>query len=95
LNPLSHYSLEFFGKATNIKSNNVEKIKTEHYGMSGGGLWYIDIGVDEEKGQLTSDATLIGIMTEFRRAKYDCLIANRIEIVLASIHNNEGEKFEE
>ncbi len=94
LNPISHYSLEFLGKAMNIKTNKVEKIRTEHYGMSGGGLWYIDIAFDEEKDEMISDATLIGIMTEFRRAKYDCLIANRIEIVLASIRNNEGEKFD-
>ncbi|MES2395413.1 MAG: hypothetical protein V4549_05395 [Bacteroidota bacterium] len=94
LNPLSHYVLEFIGKATNIKTNKVEKIKTEHYGLSGGGLWYIDIGFDEKKEELISEATLIGILTEFRRAKHDCLIANRIEIILASIRNNEGEKFE-
>ncbi len=94
LDPLAHYALEFSGKAMNIKTNKLEKIKTEHYGLSGGGLWYIDIGLDEENGQLVSEAVLIGIMTEFRRAKYDCLIANRIEIVLALIHINEGEKFE-
>lgn len=93
LNPISHYALEFWGKAMNIKTNNVEKIKAEHYGLSGGGLWYIDIGLDEEKGELVSDSILIGIMTEFRRGKYDCLIANRAEIILASIQNNEGEKF--
>jgi hypothetical protein len=90
LDPLAHYSMEFLGKATNIKTNAVEKIKTEHYGLSGGGLWYIDVSLDEEKGELVSDATLIGIMTEFRRAKYDCLIANRIEIILATIKQNEG-----
>ncbi|MCK6648203.1 MAG: hypothetical protein L6Q66_00980 [Bacteroidia bacterium] len=94
LNPLSHYSLEFLGKAVNIKTNKTEKIRTEHYGMSGGGLWYIDIGFDEDKEELVSHAKLIGIMTEFRRSKYDCLIANRIEIVLASIKSNEDEKFE-
>ena len=93
LDPLAHYSMEFLGKAINIQTNKLEKIKTEHYGLSGGGLWYIDIEFDEEKGELISDATLIGIMTEFRRSKYDCLIANRIEIILALIQNNEGENF--
>jgi hypothetical protein len=34
---------------------------------------------------MVSDAALIGIMTEFKREKYDYLIANRIEIVLATI----------
>lgn len=93
LNPISHYALEFWGKATNIKTNKQEKIKTQHYGLSGGGLWYIDIGFDEKNGKIISDATLVGIMTEFRRAKYDCLIANRIEILLASIRKNEKEEF--
>jgi len=89
---LSHYALEFKGKAVNIKTGMVDKIKTEHYGLSGGGLWYTHIEFDEEKGEMVSQAFLIGIMTEFRRSKYDCLIANRIEIVLASIRNNEKEK---
>ena len=93
LNPISHYVLEFLGKAINIRSNKLEKIKTQHYGLSGGGLWYIDIGFDEDNAKIISDAILIGIMTEFRRDKYDCLIANRIEIILALISNNEREKF--
>jgi len=93
LNPLTHYVLEFQGKAVNIKTEKFEKIKTEHYGLSGGGLWYIIIDFDEEKNEIVSEAFLIGIMTEFRRNKYDCLIANRIEIILAMIQNNEGVNF--
>ena len=94
LKPLYHYVLEYSGKAINIKTNTHEKIRTEHYGLSGGGLWYIDIGFDEERGVLISEVTLIGILTEFRRSKYSCLIANRMEIVLASIYKNEEAKFE-
>lgn len=87
---LTHYVLEFRGKAINIKTGKSEKIKTEHYGLSGGGLWYIIIEFDEKKGKLVSEAFLIGIMTEFRRGKYDCLIANRMEIILGMIQRNEN-----
>src|SRR5690606_36973993 len=87
---LTHYVLEFRGKAINIKTGKSEKIKTEHYGLSGGGLWYIIIEFDEKKGELVSKAFLIGIMTEFRRGKYDCLIANRMEIILGMIQRNEN-----
>ena len=93
LNTLTHYVLEFQGKAINIKTEQLEKIKTEHYGLSGGGLWYIIIDFDQEKNKIVSEAFLIGIMTEFRRGKYDCLIANRIEIVLTMIQNNESANF--
>ncbi len=92
-NPLSHYILEFKGKAVNIKTGETDKIKTEHYGLSGGGLWYINMEFDEDKDEIVSEAFLIGIMTEFRRNKYDCLIANRVEIVLGLICNNEEEEF--
>jgi len=87
---LTHYVLEFKGRATNIKTGKLEKIKTEHYGLSGSGLWYIVIEFDEDKMELVSEAFLIGIMTEFRRGKYDCLIANRIEIILSMIKENEN-----
>lgn len=88
---LAHYVLEFKGKAINIKTGIEEKIKIEHNGLSGGGLWYAT--VDFDGGKFISEAKLIGIMTEFRKAKYECLIANRIEIVLASLHQNEGLQF--
>lgn len=87
---LIHYVLEFIGKAVNIKTGQLEKIKTEHYGLSGCGLWYITIELDEENEKLTSQAFLIGVMTEFRRGKYDCLLANRIELILAMIQKNEN-----
>ena len=88
LDPLTHYVLEFKGKAANIKTGKPEKIKAEHYGLSGGGLWYTD--VKAYNGKFRSEARLIGIMIEFRKGKYECLIANRMEILLASLYHNEG-----
>ncbi len=90
LNAYSHYVFEFKGKAINTINNQQEKIKTEHYGLSGCGVWYIDIQLKKKK--LCSSAHLIGIMTEFRKGKYECLIGNRLEVVLASIAEHEGVK---
>lgn len=87
LNLVSHYVLEFHGKPVNIKTNKAEKIKTEHYGLSGGGLWYTSMSYKHKR--IVSDAKLIGIMIEFRKGKYQCLIANRIEIILSLIEANE------
>lgn len=86
---LSHYVLEMQGKPINIKTGQPEKLKVEHYGLSGGGLWYTTIELDDQD-IFVSEAHLIGIMTEFRKAKYYSLIANRIETLLAMIHQNEG-----
>lgn len=91
LNPLAHYAFEFQGKAINIKSNQLEKIKTEHYGLSGCGVWYTDIEFEQDK--FRSSAHLIGIMIEFRKGKYECLIGNRMEVILATIERNEGVEF--
>ena len=88
LDPLSHYVLEFQGKPVNIKTGQTEKIKTEHYGLSGGGLWYTKINFIHNR--IVSKAQLIGIMTEFRKGKHECLIANKIEIIMALIEKNEG-----
>lgn len=54
------------------------------------GLWYITIELDEENEKLTSQAFLISIMSEFRRGKFNCLIANRIELLLSMIQKNEN-----
>lgn len=88
---LAHYVLEFKGKAVNIMTHRSEKVKIEHYGLSGGGLWYTTMKLKGSK--IISQAYLIGIMTEFRKGKYECLIANRIEIALASLHRNESLEF--
>jgi hypothetical protein len=89
-NPLTHYVIDIQGKGTNIKTGVYEKIKSEHYGLSGGGLWYTQL--DYKRDKFISDARLIGIMIEFRKGKYHCLIANRIEIILAAIQLHEGVK---
>ncbi len=87
----SHYVMEFKGKGVDIKTGESVKVKTEHYGLSGCGLWLTFMNHDGTK--FNSEAKLIGIMTEFRRGKYDCLIGNRIEVILIALQDFEGLKF--
>ena len=89
-NPLAHYLIDIQGKGMNTKTGIYEKINLEHYGLSGGGLWYTRVDYKREK--FISDARLIGIMIEFRKGKYNCLIANRIEVILAAIQLHESVK---
>lgn len=86
LDPLTHYVLEIKGKGVNIKTGVAEKIKMEPYGLSGGGLWYTTIEYNGKR--FISNAYLIGIMTEFRKGKYECLIANRLELLLQALNRN-------
>lgn len=89
--PMSHFALEFKGKGVDIKTNQTVKVRTEHYGLSGCGLWLTQL--DHDGTKFTSEAKLIGIMTEFRRGKYDCLIGCKIEIILLALRDFEGLKF--
>lgn len=90
LHPLQHYVMLYEGKGINIQSGAHEKFKIEHYGLSGCGLWYINLDINEGDMRMIGEARLLGIMTEFRTGKFQCLIANRLEIVIASIRHNEG-----
>ena len=89
-NPLAHYVIDIQGKGTNTKTGVYEKINLEHYGLSGGGLWYTKL--EHKRDKFISDACLIGIMIEFRKGKYNCLIANRIEVIIAAIQMHESVK---
>jgi hypothetical protein len=80
LNQNEHYVIELLGKATNIKTHEREKVRIQHYGLSGCGLWQT---VLVQKGnKIKATAYLVGIMTEYRSGKYLCLIGNRIHIFL-------------
>ena len=85
------FVLEFKGKGTDIKTGETKKIAGDFYGLSGCGLWFIIVNYNGKEYDL--DYRLIGIMTEFRKGKYYCLIGNRIEIILNEISNTDGLKF--
>ncbi len=56
------------------------RINTDVYGISGCGVWLCLLYQDGDS--IRTDFRLIGIMTEFRKGKYHCLIGDRIELIL-------------
>ena len=85
-NEESSIIMEFKGKGADLKTGELKKIKSDFYGLSGCGLWLIILEHDGKT--YTSDFRLIGIMTEFRKDKFFCLIGNRIEIILHDLKEN-------
>jgi hypothetical protein len=74
------YIFDFKGKGDSIHSGENVKINTDVHGISGCGVWLCILYQDGEK--ISTDYRLIGIMTEFRKGKFHCLIGNRIELLL-------------
>lgn len=101
--PYKYYKLskeDFFivdmkGKGTDIKTGHQDSIDSHFYGISGCGLWYIMYILDTVTNQYSVDYRLIGIMTEFRKGKYFCLIGNKIHLILQASTVIEGFKFKE
>jgi hypothetical protein len=89
------FLIEMNGKHTDLvqpKNKNRNK-PTEFYGLSGGGLWLLDYKINPVTDAKTIDYKLIGILTEFRKGKYYCLIANKIHYILDAFTKFEGFKF--
>ena len=82
--PYEYYKLskeEFFivdmkGKGIDVKTGKKTIVNTHFYGISGCGLWYLIFNLDLNTNQYWVDYRLIGIMTQFKKSKYFCLIAN-------------------
>ena len=83
LKPENHISLEFKGQGKDVVTGDIKKLSGNHYGLSGCGLWLIILN-QNGKGY-DYDFRLIGIMTDFRRGKYDCLFGNHIEQMLMAL----------
>ena len=77
------YILDFAGKGIDIQTDEKSGKIVDPYGMSGCGLWLLTEKPDKET--LNLQYNLIGIMTEFRKGKYHCLIGNRIEIIITAL----------
>ena len=58
-------------------------------------LWYLDFNLDPLTNKYWGDYRLIGIMTEFKKGKYSCLIANKIHLFIDAFKTKEGFKFNE
>ena len=91
LKTISHYILEFKGKGTDVTSGLPNKLNGSHYGLSGCGLWLILLEFDGKK--YIANFRLIGIMTEFRKGKYNCLIGNRIDFLLDVVQKDHNISF--
>ena len=81
------------GKGTDVKTKQPTKIEANFYGISGGGLWFLTYNSDENLNVHSIDYKLIGIMTEFKKGKYYCLIANKIHLILEALTVIEGYEF--
>jgi hypothetical protein len=82
------------GKGEDIETNKKAKVDTHFYGISGCGLWYLLFRKSPD-GKVSVDYRLIGIMTEFKKGKYFCLIANKIHLIIDALTVIEGYKFKE
>lgn len=80
------------GKGTNLTDAEKTKINDKFHGISGCGLWLIFTYKDGEEHKV--DYRLIGIMTEFRKGKFYCLIGNKIQLVVDALNSLEGLKIQ-
>ncbi len=83
------------GKGKDIKTNETSKIDTHFYGISGCGLWLLLFYKNPITGINEVDYRLVGIMTEFKKSKYFCLIANKIYLLIEALKVIEKHKFKE
>lgn len=81
--PKHFYILKMEGKGKDLDSGEKSKINDKFHGISGCGLWLMF--TYKENGEHKVEYRLIGIMTEFRKGKYYCLIGNKIEIVVDAL----------
>jgi hypothetical protein len=101
--PYNYYKLDkndFFivtmkGKGKDLLNNEISSIDSRFYGLSGGGLWLLIYTLDPLTNSYTADYKLIGILTEFKKCKYFCLIANKIHLIINAFKVIEGLKFNE
>ena len=89
------FILDMKGKGTDISTGKPSKIDDQFYGISGCGLWFLIFNNNPTTGELSLDYRLIGIMTEFRKGKYYCLIGNKIRLILNAMTAIDGLKFVE
>lgn len=83
------------GKGTDIKTNKKTKIDTHFYGISGCGLWLLLFDKNPVTGKDEIDYRLVGIMTEFKKSKYFCQVANKIQLLIEALKVIENHKFKE
>jgi hypothetical protein len=89
LKPEFHYIVESRGEGLDLQTGDFKKANIAPHGMCGGGLWYVDYV--QHGATYVPSAYLIGILTEYRTGRYQCLIANRAHLIRDLIRNNPNE----
>lgn len=96
-NPYNYYKLskndwiilKMTGKSQDVVTKEKQPMDTHLHGLSGCGLWLMMPKVNEN----ACDYRLIGIMTDYKKGKYFCLIGNKIYHFLDALTVNENMKF--
>lgn len=84
--PKEHFFItNLHGKATDMFTGKKKKLDSHLNGISGCGLWYIDVTYDSNSKKIGIDYRLIGIVTDLKKAKYYCLVANRIHHIIDAL----------
>lgn len=89
------FIVDIKGKGIDIKSGEKKKINTYFNGISGCGLWLYAIEYNQETDEYDFDYKLIGIMTEYKKGKYFCLVGNKIHHFIDVFRVLEKMKFKE
>jgi len=69
------------GKSQDVTTKEKSPMDTHFYGLSGCGLWLMMPNMEEN----SCDYRLIGIMTDFKKGKYFCLIGNKIKFLIEAL----------
>lgn len=77
-----HLSLLLTGKGNNIKNGDRVKVNTHLYGISGCGIWLFEA---TPPPLIQASYSLIGIVTDMRNDKFQCVIGFKIDVVLNEI----------
>lgn len=83
------YILEFKGRGTDLRTGEKSQKLGKQNGMSGGGLWFMSV-TDKGDSQYDIEFNLIGIMTDEPPGKFQCLVGNKINILLSGIADYDG-----
>jgi hypothetical protein len=87
--------VEIKGKGSDIKSGKLTKINKHFWGLSGCGLWLVLYTMNNNNEISSFEYRLIGIMTEFKKDKFFCLVGNRIHIFIEALKKIEKMQFKE
>lgn len=85
INPHKSILLDYSGKGLDMFTGESSGKRYDPYGISGCGLWYLDIAYDENSVYV--DFFLVGLLLGGMKNKYQVLWANRIDILLAAMAN--------